>query len=319
MGALATNGAVTTISASINATATQIVLAGGTGELFPAAVDGKTWFFGTLYDADNNVEIVKVTQRSGDTLTVLRGQDGTTAHKYDAGAGFDLRPTAALFNDKVSEDTLAEKAAEINEAFTSADSAVTKTLQSQIDSVSSTVSSLSTKVTANQSTVTSNYYTKSDADGRYLLLTGGTVTGDLKADKTFFSGGYLTANSGARVNGDLYVTGQTQSNSFRSTSDRRLKTDIRSMNPASALSDINRLKPVRFKWKGEHSEVEPDRLGLIAQDAEKVIPEAVGRSRQGIYSVDYSCVSAVLIAAIQQLSATVDRLQAEVNELKERK
>ena len=319
MGALATNGAVTTISASINATATQIVLAGGTGELFPAAVDGKTWFFGTLYDADNKVEVVKVTQRSGDTLTVLRGQDGTSAHNYDAGAGFDLRPTAALFNDKVSEDTLTEKVTELEEAYTAADSAVTKTLQSQIDSVNSTVSSLSTTVTANQSTLSSNYYTKSDADGRYLLLSGGTVTGNAVVNGTFSTGGYLTANAGERVNGDLYVTGQTQSNSFRSTSDRRLKTDIRAMSPVSALSDVNRLKPVRFKWKGEHSEVEPDRLGLIAQDAEKVIPEAVGQSRQGIYSVDYSCVSAVLIAAIQQLSATVDRLQTEVNELKEQK
>lgn len=98
-----TNNASTTIAGSINAAATAINLAGGTGSLFPV-LSGSDWFWGTLVDASNNIEVVKVTARSTDALTVTRGQDGTTAKSYTVGDRFELRPTAALFNDKADKD-----------------------------------------------------------------------------------------------------------------------------------------------------------------------------------------------------------------------
>jgi hypothetical protein len=98
-----TNNASTTIAGSINAAATAINLAGGTGSLFPV-LSGSDWFWGTLVDASNNIEVIKVTARSTDALTVTRGQDGTTAKSYTVGDRFELRPTAALFNDKADID-----------------------------------------------------------------------------------------------------------------------------------------------------------------------------------------------------------------------
>ena len=100
-----TNNAVTTLAASITNSATSITLAAGTGSLFPTLGVGD-WFWGTLYNATNQLEVVKVTARTGDALTVIRGQDGTTAIAYSAGDGFDLRITAATFSNFVKDTTL---------------------------------------------------------------------------------------------------------------------------------------------------------------------------------------------------------------------
>jgi hypothetical protein len=45
---------------------------------------------------------VKCTARSTDTLTVVRAQDSTTARAYATNDRFELRPTAALFNEKAN-------------------------------------------------------------------------------------------------------------------------------------------------------------------------------------------------------------------------
>jgi hypothetical protein len=95
-----TNNATTTLAASITSTATTINLLGGTGALFPT-LGASDWFWGTLMNSGGSIEVVKVTARSTDALSVLRGQDNTTALAWNPGDKFELRPTAALFNDKL--------------------------------------------------------------------------------------------------------------------------------------------------------------------------------------------------------------------------
>jgi hypothetical protein len=76
-----TTSTATTLSAGINTTATTIVLAAGTGAALMGGVTlavGNVDSFGVALDVDTqNEEIVWVTQVSGDTLTVSRGQAGT--------------------------------------------------------------------------------------------------------------------------------------------------------------------------------------------------------------------------------------------------
>jgi len=91
---LFTNNAKTTLSAGITNVATSIPVAAGYGALFPAP-SGSDFFYATLTDVSNNIEIVKVTSRSTDTMTVVRGQEGTTARAYLTGDKFQLRITAA--------------------------------------------------------------------------------------------------------------------------------------------------------------------------------------------------------------------------------
>lgn len=101
MGIKVTNNAYGTLSASITSSATTIALATGQGARFPSLSAGD-YFYGTLIDTSNNVEIVKVTARSSDTMTVVRAQDNTTARAYSTNDRFELRPTAALFDDLIN-------------------------------------------------------------------------------------------------------------------------------------------------------------------------------------------------------------------------
>jgi hypothetical protein len=98
MGVKVTNNAYGTLSAGIAAGDTTITLDGGQGARFPTLGAGD-YFYGTLVDTGNNIEVVKVTARSSDSMTVVRGQDNTTARAYAIGDRFELRPTAALFDD----------------------------------------------------------------------------------------------------------------------------------------------------------------------------------------------------------------------------
>jgi len=106
MPALVTNNASATLSAGITASATTITLGSGQGSLFPAA-SGTSVFWATIVNSSNQVEIVKVTARATDSLTVIRGQDSTTAYAFSVGDKLELRPTAALFNAKLDADTAA--------------------------------------------------------------------------------------------------------------------------------------------------------------------------------------------------------------------
>ena len=98
MGVKVTNNAFGTLSAGINTTATTVTLDSGQGTRFPSLGAGE-YFYGTLIDTSNSIEIVKVTARSTDSMTVVRGQDNTTAGAYAIGDRFELRPVAALFED----------------------------------------------------------------------------------------------------------------------------------------------------------------------------------------------------------------------------
>jgi len=98
MGLKVTNNAFGTLNAGITSSSTTIVLQAGEGARFPTLSAGD-YFYATLIDTSNNLEIVKVTARSTDTMTVVRAQDNTTARAYSTNDRFELRPTAALFNE----------------------------------------------------------------------------------------------------------------------------------------------------------------------------------------------------------------------------
>ena len=61
------NNAYGTLSASINNSVTTINLTGGHGSRFPS-LTGSQFFYATLINTSNNVEIIKVTARSTDAL-----------------------------------------------------------------------------------------------------------------------------------------------------------------------------------------------------------------------------------------------------------
>ena len=96
---LFTNNAATTLASSITNVATTLTVASGTGALFPSPT-GSNYSYVTLINAAGTVlEIVKLTARSTDTLTITRAQEGTTASAFSTGDKVELRVTAAGMTD----------------------------------------------------------------------------------------------------------------------------------------------------------------------------------------------------------------------------
>jgi len=98
MGIKVANNAFGTLAASITNSDTSITLTTGQGARFPSLGAGD-YFYATLIDTSNNLEIVKCTARSTDVLTVTRAQEATTARAYDVGDRIEIRITAATFED----------------------------------------------------------------------------------------------------------------------------------------------------------------------------------------------------------------------------
>src|ERR1700752_1361358 len=80
------NNANSNLAAPINTVATTLQVAAGTGGLFPTPQANQPFFL-TLIDSATQLvnEIVLVTARVGDVMTIVRAQDGTTAKSWLGG------------------------------------------------------------------------------------------------------------------------------------------------------------------------------------------------------------------------------------------
>lgn len=103
------NNANTTIGSAVSSTATTITVATGTGVLFPT-LTGSQYYSATIFSAGSTTglpnEIVYVTAHSGDTMTVLRGQEGTTAQNWNVGDIFSNFLTAGFLKNLIGSSDL---------------------------------------------------------------------------------------------------------------------------------------------------------------------------------------------------------------------
>lgn len=116
MTQLFANNAYGSLGATLASGATSLTLATGQGARFPSPTGGD-FFLLTLVGLDSNGnenawEIVKVTGRSTDALTIVRAQEGTTAATWIAGTRAELRATAGTF-DSLTDATEAAAAAPV--------------------------------------------------------------------------------------------------------------------------------------------------------------------------------------------------------------
>jgi hypothetical protein len=97
------------------------------------------------------------------------------------------------------------------------------------------------------------------------------------------------------------------------TSDRRLKENITPI--TNALEKVKSLTGVMFDWKEETKSVhgyEGHDVGIIAQDVQSVLPEAVRTNDTGYLSVRYEKMIALLIEANKELATRVEELESKL-------
>lgn len=102
MARLFANNATSTLASGINNSDNTILLATGEGSRFPSPTGGD-YFDITLTQGvglETSWEIAKCTARSGDTLTVTRAQEGTSAATWASGSKVELRLTKAGLDEK---------------------------------------------------------------------------------------------------------------------------------------------------------------------------------------------------------------------------
>jgi len=152
-----------------------------------------------------------------------------------------------------------------------------------------------------------NFVAESGATARTSI---GLGTGN---DVQFDSFGVGTAASG--TTGQIRATDDITA--FYS-SDVALKEDIE--NISDPLESLKKLNGVLFNWKdswikkqgGEDGYfVRKKDVGVIAQEVEKVLPEAVAQRKDGIKAVKYDRLTCLLIEAVKVLSDKVEKLTKE--------
>ena len=111
----------------------------------------------------------------------------------------------------------------------------------------------------------------------------------------------MSAAGAATFNSDVNAP------NFNTTSDATLKTNVETL--TGSLDAVKSLRGVSFDWiESGGSEV-----GVIAQEVEAVLPDVVSTNDEGIKSVKYGNMVAVLIEAMKEQQVQIDELKAQIN------
>jgi hypothetical protein len=102
------------------------------------------------------------------------------------------------------------------------------------------------------------------------------------------------------------IMGNGSSTSYNTTSDYRLKEDLK---PIKGLEKVSKINVYDFKWKNFESRMD----GVIAHELQEILPYAVTGIKDGEKNqeVDYSKIVPVLIQSIKELNAEIISLKSK--------
>jgi len=92
------------------------------------------------------------------------------------------------------------------------------------------------------------------------------------------------------------------------SSDKNLKTNIKKLE--NNLSKIDSIEGVEFDWQEGHY-LDGHDVGLIAQDVQNILPEAVTRREDGYLGVNYIKIIPLLVNCIKELKEEINILKNE--------
>ena len=292
-------------------------------------------------DAEGGTEAAYVKQQAQDILDQITASE-SNAKTYAENAAASASSAATTVSDgkQAITDLQAAAVAAIQTQKNEAVAAVTATQSTATESVTAAQASSVSAVKAQEAasiqaieadSVLAGYAKATDVAATYLPLTGGTMslgseTGikfngqaqicsymdgavcirNLKdptmpkiyMDNLGSGGGTLSYTNP----GDYFAfSAAVKAPSFQATSDARKKTGLTPVHP-----DLSGLTAYRYTLKDDGK----THVGLVAQEVEKVIPEAVSEDKEGFLALDYNAVVAALVDEVNRLRERVEALEA---------
>ena len=138
-----------------------------------------------------------------------------------------------------------------------------------------------------------------------------TATGNLTLDSAT---NVININAATNITGNSVITGilsVTDDITAFYSSDERLKDNITPIQ--DPLAKVLSISGNTFDWNDKSSHTGKD-IGVIAQEIEQVLPEIVTTRDSGYKAVQYDKLTALLIEAVKELSAKVERLEQKLSD-----
>jgi len=152
-----------------------------------------------------------------------------------------------------------------------------------------------------------NVSTPDNANRLYFTNSGATIYASPGTGHEF-RGSANTTTFNIDNNGNASATG-----TVTASSDIRLKKNIKTIE--NALDKVLNLRGVEF----DRIDIDTHQIGLIAQEVEEVIPDVVHTNENGLKSVAYGNIVAILIESIKELKGEISELKEKVAKLEDTK
>ncbi len=143
-------------------------------------------------------------------------------------------------------------------------------------------------------------------DNHGIKISAGTFTGT----------GNTTMIAFADCDGDALGGSITNNNgiiNYNTSSDKRLKSNITKAS-LNGIEIINKIPVVNFEYKKTPGFTH---TGFIAQDVQKVFPEAVSENEEGYLQLSLPTLIPVLTKAVQEQQEQIEKIKSDNEELKE--
>ena len=142
-----------------------------------------------------------------------------------------------------------------------------------------------------------------------LTTSGATTAGSLTVDSVVIDGTTIGHSSDSDLmtlaSGSLTVAGDVTI-----SSDARLKSNIVALGPT--LISLLQLEAKSYTMKNDVEQKQ--KIGLLAQEVQKVFPELVSEDNNGMLAVNYQALVPVLINALKELESETSTLESQMSE-----
>jgi hypothetical protein len=257
----------------------------------------------------------------GTTKTIWDSGNFDPATKEAAGAAATAESNAKAYTDQKIEDEVLPSIPTNNNQLTNGAGYITGYSEtSTLDAVADRGRTTNQQLI---STNTSGFRVDSGSGARieidsnnnwsYLrLMDNGAVCWDIA---TFDNGSLEWRPGGGDANrmtlsktGNLSVNGTiVASGDITAFSDARIKENVETL--PNALESVKQMRGVTYNKIGE----EKQSIGVIAQELEKVVPQLVHTDEEGMKSVAYGNITALLIEALKEQQKQIEELKAQID------